>query len=156
MSIVENKALVRRYFEDAPYHPEVCDQIFAHHILWHSLCQSDQLDFVSDPQAEKAAFERHKTLWGGWSESMVDMIAEGDRVMVRWSFHGIHEGEFLGIPSTHRKLSFSGIYIFRVENHRIAEVWILWDQLGEWQQLGILPESRVILSQAKNATQTQH
>jgi hypothetical protein len=47
-------------------------------------------------------------------------------------------------------VTFSGIYIFRIEEGRIAEVWNLWDRVGEWQQLGILPETAVILSQAKD------
>lgn len=37
MSLEENKTLVRRYFEDAPYHPEVCDEIFTLKIRWHVL-----------------------------------------------------------------------------------------------------------------------
>jgi hypothetical protein len=150
MSIEENKSLVRRYFKDAPENPSVCDEIFASQIPWHALYRTHDPDFISDPQAEKAAYARHKTLWGGWAESIDEMIAEGDRVMVRWTFRGTHLGEYLGISPTHKPVTFSGIYIFRVENDRIAEVWNLWDQLGEWQQLGILPGSEEILSQEKD------
>lgn len=139
MPLERNKALVRRFFEDAPYHPGVCDEIFAEHLPWHALYCTDQPDYISDPAAEKAAYAHHIQLWGGWSESIDEMIAEGDRVMVRWTFHGKHEGEYLGVPPTHKQVTFSGIYIFRIANQRIAEVWNLWDQLGEWQQLGLLP-----------------
>lgn len=152
MSIEENKLLVQRYFQDAPYHPEVCDQIFAPQIHWHTLCHTDQPDFISDPQAEKAAFERHKALWGGWSEEIDELIAEGDKVMVRWTFRGTHQGAYLALPPTFKPLTFSGVYIFRIASNRIAEVWVLWDQLGEWQQLGILPASVDILSSAKGNT----
>jgi hypothetical protein len=149
MSIEENKALVRRYFEDAPYRSEVCDEIFASAIHWHALYRTNQPDFISDPQMEQDAYVRHKTLWGGWSEIIDEMIAEGDRVMVRWTFRGTHQGNYMGIPPTHQPLTFSGIYIFRIVDGRIIEVWNLWDQVGEWQQLGILPETAVILKQAK-------
>jgi ketosteroid isomerase-like protein len=149
MSIHENKALVRRYFEEAPYNTDICDQIFAAQIPWHALYRTTHPDFISNPQAEKAAFSRHKTLWGGWSESIDEMIAEGDRVIVRWTFNGIHQGEYLGITPTHKPVSFTGIYIFRIQDGRIAEVWNLWDQVGEWQQLGILPETSELLDQAK-------
>ena len=149
MPIEENKALIRRYFEDAPYNPEVCDQIFAPQVPWHALYRTTQADFISDPQAEKTAFTRHKTLWGGWSESIDEMIAEGDRVMVRWTFNGIHQGEYLGIPPSQKPVRFTGIYIFRIQDGRIAEVWNLWDRVGEWQQLDILPETAEILLQAK-------
>ncbi len=147
MPLERNKALVRRFFEDAPYHPEVCDEIFAAHIPWHALYHTDNLEYISDPQTEKQAYAHHILLWGGWRESIDEMLAEGDRVMVRWTFSGTHQGEYLGFPPTHKPVTFSGIYIFRIADQRIAEVWNLWDRLGEWQQLGILPESRVILHQ---------
>jgi ketosteroid isomerase-like protein len=149
MTIEENKTLVRRYFEEAPYNLEVCDQIFAPQIPWHALYRTTHPDFISEPQAEKIAYTRHKNLWGGWSESIDEMIAEGDRVMVRWTFNGIHQGEYLGIAPTHKPVSFSGIYIFRIQDGRIAEVWNLWDQVGEWQQLGILPETAKVLNNAR-------
>jgi hypothetical protein len=141
MSIEENKALVRRYFEDAPFNIQICDQIFAPQVPWHALYRTAHPDFISDPQAEKTAYDRHKTLWGSWSESIDEMIAEGDRVMVRWTFRGVHEGEYMGIPPTHKPVIFSGIYIFRIQDGRISEVWNLWDQVGEWQQFSILPET---------------
>ena len=150
MSIEENKALVRRYFEDAPFNIQICDQIFAPQVPWHALYRTAHPDFISDPQAEKIAYDRHKTLWGGWSESIDEMIAEGDRVMVRWTFRGVHEGEHMGIPPTHKPVIFSGIYIFRIQDGRISEVWNLWDQVGEWQQLGILPETTELISRIKD------
>jgi len=147
MSIKDNKALIRRYFEDAPFHLEICNEIFAPTVPWHALYRTKHPDFISSPQAEKAAYERHIKLWGGWSESIDEMIAEGDRVMVRWTFHGTQQGEYLGIPPPGKPLTFSGIYIFRVSDGKIAEVWNLWDQFGEWQQLGILPETAQLLKQ---------
>lgn len=148
MTITENKTIVRRYFEEAFYNPEICDQIFAPQIPWHTINRAIHPNFISTPQDEKAAFARHQTLWGGWSEVIDEMIAEDDRVMVRWSFNGSHQGEYLGIPPTHNPVSFAGIYIFRIQDGRIAEVWNLWDQLGEWQQLGILPDTGELLTQA--------
>jgi hypothetical protein len=148
VSTTENKALVRRYFEEAPYNFEVCEQIFASQLPWHALYRTNHPNFTSNPQAEKIAFARHISLWGGWSESIDEMIAEGDRVMVRWTFNGIHQGEYLGLPPTHQPISFTGIYIFRIHEGIIAEVWNLWDRVGEWQQLGILPETAVLLQQA--------
>jgi ketosteroid isomerase-like protein len=150
MTIEENKALVRRYFEQAPQNPDVCDQIFAHQVTWHALYRTKQPDFASSPEVERAAYQRHRQLWGGWCETIDDMIAEGDQVMVRWTFRGRHAGEYLGIPPTNNPLTFTGIYIFRIAAGRIAEVWNLWDRVGEWQQLGILPATEDFLRQAKD------
>jgi hypothetical protein len=145
MTMEKNKALVRRFFEDAPYHPPACAEIFAERVPWHALYRTDQPELISDPMAEKEAYARHIQLWGSWSEHINEMIAKGDRVMVGWTFNGKHEGECLGVPLTHKPVIISGIYIFRVTNQRIAEVWNLWDQLGEWQQLGLAPTSPITI-----------
>jgi hypothetical protein len=149
MSTKANRAIVRRYFEDAPYNPETCDQIFAPKIIWHTMNHSDHPEFISDPKLEKDAYSSHINQWGAWSEFIDEMLAEGDRVMVRWTFRGTHQASYLDIPPSFQPITFSGIYIFRIETGRIAEIWSLWDRLTEWQQLGILPDNSEILSQAK-------
>jgi hypothetical protein len=150
MSIEDNKAIVRRYFEDAPYNPSTCDEIFAAKIHWHALYYTLNPDFDSTPQLEKEAYERHKKIWGNWIEKIDLIIAEGDRVMVHWVGHGIQHDESSGIPATNRTVAFSGVYIFRIEDNKIVEVWNLWDQLGELQQLGLLPETKEIIAKEKN------
>jgi hypothetical protein len=149
MSIEENKALVRRYFEDAPYNPTACDEIFADKIQWHALYHTPNPNFTSSPQLEKEAYERHKMVWGKWVEHIDMMIAEGDMVMVHWMGRGTQMHEYFGIPATQKEVSFSGVYIFRITNGKIAEVWNMWDQVGEWQQLGVLPETKEIILKAR-------
>jgi predicted ester cyclase len=152
MSLEEHKALVRRCFEEAPYNAEVCDEIFAPGIHWHALYHTANADFDSTPEAEKEAYERHKRVWGDWGEHVEEMIAEGDRVMVRWSGVARHQGEYLGLAPTHRRVRLSGISIFRIADGKIAEVWSLWDRLGEWQQLGVLPDVRQAVAEAGEPT----
>ena len=149
MSIEENKAIVRRYFEDAPYNPAACDEIFAATVQWHALYRTANPHFESTPQLEKEAYERHKKVWGDWIEGIEQMIAEGDQVMVHWVGNGLQQEEYLGIPATNKAVKLSGIYIFRIADGKIAEVWNLWDQVGEWQQLGVLPETREIIAKAR-------
>ena len=149
MSIKENKSIVRRYFEDAPYNPPACDEIFAKKIMWHALHHTSNPDFESSPQMEKDAYVRHKQVFGDWIEKIDIIIAEGDRVMVRWMGRGRQQGEYFGIPSTNREITLSGIYIFRIEDDRIAEVWNLWDRMGELQQLGVLSSMKEIIAEAR-------
>jgi len=52
------------------------------------------------------------------------MVAEGDTVAVRCTFHGIHKGEFAGIPATGRPASSDFMIFYRIEDGRIAEHWI--------------------------------
>ncbi|MBM3150922.1 MAG: ester cyclase [Chloroflexi bacterium] len=149
MSVEENKTIVRRYFEDAPYNPAACDEIFAEKILWHALHHTVNPDFDSTPQLEKAAYERHKQIFGDWIEGIDMMIAEGDLVMVHCAGQGKQQGEYFGIPATNRPVTLSIVYIFRIADGRIAEVWNLGDRAGEWQQLGVLPGTKEILAGAR-------
>jgi predicted ester cyclase len=75
----------------------------------------------------------------GSTYTVHDVIADGDRVVVRWTNSGVHTREFLGIPPTGRRFDFAGIDIYRIENDRMAEHWHVVDQLTMLQQLGLIP-----------------
>lgn len=141
MTIQENKAVARRYFEDAPSNPAACDEIFAPSFRFHTLQRASVTPQVieSTPEAEKAAYAWLRAAWGDWRMTVDEVMAERDRVMVRWTFHGTHQGEFHGLPPTGRQVTYSGINIFRVAGGRIAEIWDSYDRLWLWQQLGVLP-----------------
>ena len=68
-----------------------------------------------------------------------DVIAEGDKVVVRWTNSGTNVGDFLGIPATGRSFSIAGVDIYRLEGGKLAEHWHVVDMLGQMQQLGLLP-----------------
>lgn len=69
-----------------------------------------------------------------------DVVAEGDRVVVRWTNTGTHVGEFAGIPATGKPFSIVGIDIYRVSEGLLVEHWHVIDQLAMLGQLGLLPE----------------
>lgn len=69
-----------------------------------------------------------------------DVIAEGDRVVVRWTGSGTHVGEFMGIPATGRSFTIAGIDVYRVADRKMAEHWHVVDQFALLQQLGLLPQ----------------
>jgi steroid delta-isomerase-like uncharacterized protein len=68
-----------------------------------------------------------------------DIVAEGDRVAVRWRSRGTQSGEFMGIPPTSRSYEIAGIDFHRLADGRMAEHWHVVDQLSQLQQLGLLP-----------------
>lgn len=68
-----------------------------------------------------------------------DTIAERDRVVVRGTWNGTHEGEFMGIPATGRRVRVSQIDITRCADGRMVEHWGQFDALGLMQQLGVVP-----------------
>jgi steroid delta-isomerase-like uncharacterized protein len=69
-----------------------------------------------------------------------DVIAETDKVVLRWTASGTHVGEFPGMPPTGRTYRNSGIEIWRVENGRLAEHWDVVDVFGQLMQLGLVPQ----------------
>jgi predicted ester cyclase len=68
-----------------------------------------------------------------------DLIAEGDRVVERYSFRGTNTGSFLGAPPTGRPVQSSSISIYRIANGKIVEHWGENDVIGVMQQLGLMP-----------------
>lgn len=68
-----------------------------------------------------------------------DVIAEEDKVVVRWTNSGTHTGAFLGIPPTGRSFSIAGIDVYRIEDGKLAEHWHVIDMYGQMVQLGLLP-----------------
>ncbi len=68
-----------------------------------------------------------------------DLIAEGDKVVVRWTARGTDRGELAGVAPSGRPVTVPGIIISRVLNGRIVENHEIFDNLGMFQQIGTLP-----------------
>lgn len=68
-----------------------------------------------------------------------DIVAEGDRVVVRQTWSGTHRGEFMGIPATGRQVSFGVIDILRMADGKCVEHWGQMDSMGLMMQLGAIP-----------------
>jgi len=81
-----------------------------------------------------------------WYKAFPDMkaeyhmvIAEGDLVAVYATFVGTHEAPMGDIPATGKTMDSETFAIFRVENGKIAESWVTWDNLAVMKQLGLMP-----------------
>ncbi len=68
-----------------------------------------------------------------------DLVAEGDKLVIRWSGTGTHQGEFMGLAPTGKKVTTSGTDTYRIVEGKIVEYRGQWDALGFLQQLGALP-----------------
>lgn len=68
-----------------------------------------------------------------------DILAEGDKVVWRWTSTGTNTGSMMGMPPTGKKATITGIEIYRMAGGKIAERWGNFDQLGLLQQLGVIP-----------------
>jgi steroid delta-isomerase-like uncharacterized protein len=69
-----------------------------------------------------------------------EQIAEGDKVVTRWTATGTHQGDLMGVSATGKNSTVTGISIDRFENGKIVEGWNNWDTLGMLQQLGLAQE----------------
>lgn len=70
-----------------------------------------------------------------------DIVAEGDRVMTRWTARGTHQGPLMDVPPTGKKVEMTGITFNRVADGKIIEQRENADMLGLRQQLGVIPEA---------------
>ena len=68
-----------------------------------------------------------------------DIVVEGDKAVVRWTWTGTQKSEFMGIPATNKKVTGWVIQIDRIVGGKVAEIWERMDTLGFMQQLGAIP-----------------
>jgi steroid delta-isomerase-like uncharacterized protein len=68
-----------------------------------------------------------------------EVVAEGDSVAFRFVATGTHRGALQGIPPTNKQFQINGLTIARVIDGKVSELWEALDQLGQLQQLGLIP-----------------
>ena len=73
-----------------------------------------------------------------------EMVAEGDKVFSRFTWHGTHRGEFFGVPATGRQISVKGMVVDRVVAGKMAESRLLMDGLRMMSQLGVIPAQAAV------------
>ena len=141
-----NKAIVQRMIDEVMNQQNlgVIDELFAADYLMHDPAWPME---VKGPEG-----------FGQWAGMMLDpyfsdsritvedMIAEGDKVAVRWTWTGTHTGEYMGIPATGRQIAITGISIHRFADGEFVESWASYDSLGMMQQITAhsIPEGLVV------------
>ena len=138
MSAQENKALVRRFVDEvqskgnADLIDEICSAEFVNH--------SAPPGIPTDCEGIKIVTAMFRGAFPDSYFTVEDMVAEGDKVATRKTFHGTHEGEFIGIPPSGRSVSMGLIDIVRISEGRVVEHWSMGDTLGMMRQLGVVPQ----------------
>ena len=132
----ENKALVRRCAEEVEKgNWAIFDELLARDYVYHMSRRPKPLtrkEYEELMRAIRAAFPDQRV-------TVEDMIAEGDKVVTRYTSSGTHKGDFMGIPATGNKVVATGIVISRIAEGKIAEEWEEFDGVGFMQQLGVIP-----------------
>lgn len=95
----------------------------------------------------KQAFAKLLTAFPDAHWTIEELLADGDRIVGRWTFNGTQTGPFFSIPPSGKKVTYPIIAIYRIENGRIAEDWHVFHALGLWQTL--IPEIRDLMDRAR-------
>ena len=134
----ENKAVIRRLVEQIWNRRalDVADELFAPEAIVYE-------SGVPIPGFGSTVIkESMAALWAAYPDirtTVDDMIAAEDKVVVRWSAVGTHQGAMQGIAPTNRKIAQNGIVIYRLAAGQIVEEWMNTNLLGILKQLGVVP-----------------
>jgi steroid delta-isomerase-like uncharacterized protein len=139
MSTEENKALVQRAYDSMSAGPDTF--LSEHDAIYDA-------DLVAHfPGMPPIGVEMHRqfglasyTAFPDLKRPVEDIVAEGDKVVARWTSVGTHLGPWMGMPPTGKQLATSGITIFRFSGGKIVEEWIESDVAGMLQQMGAFPD----------------
>jgi len=135
MSTEENKAIVRRWNEECwKGNQSLYEEVLAPNCIFHG---------IGGPQEMKEIMDRGRQAFPDITVTIEEMIAEGDKVVTRWTIHGTHNGDFVTpqgpIPPTGKQVTYTGITINRLADGKIVEDRFEGDVLGLLQQIGALP-----------------
>ena len=133
-----NKALARRVADDIvnPGNVDAVDEIYAPDYVLHDPSMPEDVHGVEGIR------EFYETVFNAFPDtelSIEELIAEGDKVVTRWTSRGTHQGEFMGLPPSGKRVEVAGVTISRIEGGKIVEDWEFTDALGMMQQLGAIP-----------------
>jgi steroid delta-isomerase-like uncharacterized protein len=140
MSVEENKTLVKHFIEagnnvrgDAKKIKPFMEEFLALSHVHHSPTGDTKLEETTK------FYNMVFTAFPDLNYSIDDVVAEGDKVVLRLTSSATHKGAFQGIPATGKKIRFKGVDIFRVAGSKITDEWSFPDVLGLMQQLGAIP-----------------
>ena len=133
----ENKALVRRQLEEVfnKHNPGAVDQFFGPDYVNHSALPG----MPNDRDGLKASVSGFLSAFPDLKVTSDFQVAEGDKVVMRYTAIGTHTGELMGMPATGKRVHMTGISIARVAGGKIVEEWNEADMMGMMQQLGVVP-----------------
>lgn len=141
MGIEENKATIRKVIDETNKgNFDVMDEYFtdnfvAYHASGFALDKRQYKQSITNLSTNKFP-DMHITI--------EDVIAEGDRVMVRETVSGTQKEKYGNIAPTGKAITIPRLTIYRFQSEKVAELWYLSDMLAFYQQLGVLPQAEMI------------
>lgn len=138
MSTEQNKALVRQLVEEAinQGNMSVVDEFLIPDFVEHEELPSG---IPPGREAPKVLFTMLRSAFPDFKATIEHLIAEGDEVVLHMTWTGTHEGEFMGIPPTGKRISINVIDILGIAEGKFVEHWGVMDSMAMMQQLGVVP-----------------
>ena len=133
----QNKALIRRWVEEVRKgNVDFTDEVLAPDFVDQSLLPGQR----SDREGYRQGLSEDRKAFSDLEITIDDQIAEGDKVVTRYTWRGTHAGgRFLGVEATHRNIEATDIVVHRIVGGKVKEEWSVSDRLGVLQQLGVAP-----------------
>jgi steroid delta-isomerase-like uncharacterized protein len=134
-----NKAVFRRLDDainsrDAEVIAKTIDEVVAPDLLFHAPVPTG----ATGVQALRQVWVVLLRAFPDLHVAVEDVIAEDDKIVVRNTVTGTHQGEYRGVPPTGRSVSYQEIFIVRFAGGRVAEIWGVVDVLSQMRQLGMI------------------
>ena len=129
-----NKTLVRRFYKEVyvDWNMALVDEVVSPRFTSHDWPE----DGPSGPLAFRDYYAAIRAAVPDARYEVDDLIAEGDRVVVRWRLLGTHEGDFGGIAPTGKAIALKGIAIYRLDSGMLMERWVVSDLHGLLEEIG--------------------
>jgi len=130
---IANKGLLRRFYKEVyvDWNMALADQVLSPRFISHDWPPGGS----TGPRAFRDYYSAIRAAVPDARYEVDDLIAEDDKVVVRWRLLGTHQGNFQGIAPTGRAIVLKGIAIYRVENGLLMERWVVSDVHGVLEQI---------------------
>jgi steroid delta-isomerase-like uncharacterized protein len=145
MSAKENKEVMRQFIKglnevggDAAKMRSLHNKYFASGFVYYNPSSGN----MNRKQAQQFLVDV-VTSMPNFHYSIDEMVAEGDRVVVRYTAQGTHKGMFMGVPATGKKIVVEGVEIDRIVGGKVTGAWEIYDTLGMMTQLGVIPAPKI-------------
>jgi predicted ester cyclase len=128
-----NKELVRRFYREVyvDWNMSRADEVLSPQFTSHDWAEGGP----TGPKAFRNYYSAIRSALPDARYEVDDLIAEGDRVVVRWRLLGTHKGAFRGVAPTGRPIVLNGIAIYRVQGGKLMERWVVSDLYGLLEQI---------------------
>jgi predicted ester cyclase len=128
-----NKRLVRRFYKEVyvDWNMSLVDEVVSPQFISHDWPEGGP----TGPRAFRDYYAAIRSAVPDARYEVDDLIAEGDRVVVRWRLLGTYKGDFRGISPTGRSIALKGIAIYRVEGGKLMERWVVSDLQGLLEEI---------------------